>query len=75
MSLMRHDPGNLDMAEMWITNQFSMAELEQERGEVVAAKSRLAETLEIAKRLNRTDPSNLDWLSRTKRIEAHLSRL
>lgn len=61
--------------EPWLTNQFSMAELEEARGERAAARARLLRARAMVEEMTLKDPANADWASRKKRIVTALDRL
>jgi hypothetical protein len=69
------EPDNLDLSEMWLTNQFSIAELESQRRQTSAARARLEAALALAQALVRSDPENATWASRRKRISDDLAKL
>jgi hypothetical protein len=73
--LLRADSNNLDLLETWVNNQFSMGELEIDRGELAAARIRLRHALPDAERLTRADPANATWASRRQRIIEDLAKV
>lgn len=73
--LIAADPDNLDLQETWLTNQFSMGELEIARGAGDAARARLSRALIAVEALTQADPANATWASRRKRIIDNLARV
>ena len=73
--LVKRDTTSFRFREAWLTSQFSMAELEEARGERRAARERLERALAMVGEMTRTDPSNHNWASRQRRIVADLARL
>jgi tetratricopeptide (TPR) repeat protein len=73
-ALLKADPDNLDFKESWLTNQFSIAELEIDRGARDAARTRLRRALVQVEALTRADPDNATWASRRKRIVYDLAK-
>jgi hypothetical protein len=66
--LIAADPDNLDLKETWLTNQFSMGELEIARGAHDAARRRLQRALVEVEALTHADPANATWASRRRRV-------
>lgn len=73
--LLARDQDSFRFREAWLTNQFSMAELEAARGQRKKAMERLQRSLTMVEDMTRTDPSNFNWQSRKERIEADLGAL
>jgi hypothetical protein len=72
--LLRRRPGDLELTESWITNQTALAELELDRCEVGAARSRLQRALARANALVRADPDNKTWATRRGVVVANLEK-
>lgn len=72
--LLRRDT-SFKFREPWLTNQFSIAELEEARGDRTAARARLLRARAMVEEMTLKDPTNADWASRKKRIVADLKRL
>jgi tetratricopeptide (TPR) repeat protein len=73
--LVKRDTASFKYREAWLTNQFSMAELEVARGQRRAARARLGSALRMVEEMTRADPTNYNWASRKRRIQADLLRL
>ena len=73
--LLLSSPNNLDLTELWLTNQFSTAEIEIEAGRRKSAEQRLQRALLTATDLTRRDPLNKNWASRERRIREDLNAL
>lgn len=72
--LLAADPDNLDLKESWLTNQFSMAEIEIAKGARSPARSRLRRALVEVEALTKADPDNATWASRRRRILDDLAK-
>lgn len=73
--LIAADPRNLDLREIWLTLQFTLAERETAAGKRDAARARLNEAKQVVDRMIAFDPSNAMWARRRARIEADLGHL
>jgi tetratricopeptide (TPR) repeat protein len=73
--LLKRDASGFTFKEAWLTNQFSMAELEAARGERKAARKRLERALVVVEDMTRIDPANYYWASRKRRIQNDLLSL
>ncbi|HEX9933139.1 MAG TPA: hypothetical protein VGB08_09885, partial [Allosphingosinicella sp.] len=71
--LLKRDPSSFTHREAWLTNQFSMAELEAARGERGPALERLRRALAMVEEMTRKDPTNRAWARRKEHIERDLA--
>ena len=69
------DPQNLDYRDVWVTRQFSLAELEREEGRHDAALRRLKEARQTVADMVGRDPDNQLWRERLAQIERKLASL
>ena len=74
-SLVAHDPRNMDLKDLWLTSQFSMATLESQRGQISDAKRRLEEARRVVALMIAHDRGNILWEKRKQRIERDLADL
>ncbi|HEX6376191.1 MAG TPA: toll/interleukin-1 receptor domain-containing protein [Allosphingosinicella sp.] len=72
-TLLAGDPENLSFKVSWVTNQFSMAELELARGKRMEARKRLLQVLPIADALTCADPANREWAAWRARVRRDLA--
>jgi len=73
--LIAADPRNMQLRDIWLTVQFTLAERETAAGRHDAARARLNEAKAVVYRMIAFDPSNALWVRRRARIEADLGRL
>jgi tetratricopeptide (TPR) repeat protein len=69
------DPQNLDYRDVWVTRQFSLAELEREEGQLDAAVRRLQAARQTVSDMVGRDPANQLWRERLAQIERKLASL
>jgi tetratricopeptide (TPR) repeat protein len=69
------DSDDFKVKEAWVTNQFSMAELEAQVGKIAAARVRLKRVQIVIDEMTRADPSNQLWASRRERVHHDLAAL
>jgi tetratricopeptide (TPR) repeat protein len=69
------DPQNLDYRDVWVTRQFSLAEMEREDGRHEAAVQRLQDARAKVSDMIGRDPANQLWRERLAQIERKLASL
>ena len=69
------DPQNLDYRDVWVTRQFSLAELEREEGQLDGAVRRLQAARQTVSDMVGRDPANQLWRERLAQIERKLASL
>lgn len=69
------DPQNLDYRDVWVTRQFSLAEMEREDGHRDAAVKRLQEARKTVADMVQRDPANQLWRERLAQIGRKLASL
>ena len=73
-ALMRDDPRNVDLKELWVSLQRAFAKLEMDVGRREDARRRLQQALSTLNAMIEFDPSNNEWLKQRARIERDLQR-
>jgi hypothetical protein len=73
--LLRHEPDNMDLKDLWLTLQFGLAELEAMDGRPDDARKRLLVAMPAGKALISRDPANNDWAYHLRLIETLLRKL
>lgn len=71
----KQDPRNLDYRDVWVTRQFSLAEMEREDGRSTAARQRLENARSIVADMIARDPANQLWRERLAQLERRLATL
>ncbi|MEO6634000.1 MAG: hypothetical protein ABIW83_08955, partial [Allosphingosinicella sp.] len=73
--LIARDPKNMDLRDLWVTNQMSLAGLDALAGSAGEARARLRRTMSLVDSLVRLDPSNRQWAQRRSDVQGKLNKL
>jgi hypothetical protein len=73
--LMAADPENWDLKDTWIAQQLGLAVLDEDAGDLGAAKARLSQTLATLRAMHDHDPTNRRWSTQKAFIENNIEGL
>lgn len=73
--LIAADPRNMDLRDIWLTLQFTLAEREAKAGHAEDARARLIKARAAVNEMMSFDPANKSWAGRRARIDEDLGKL